>query len=617
MHTRPTARPPALEALEAREVPALTIAIDYSFDTSGFFTDTTRRAVLEQAAADLGSRIDTPLAAITPGGGNSWVESFFNPATGGNATVRNAAVAADTIVVYVGARNLSGSELGEGGPGTYSASGSSAWQSALRSRAPTGVTAWGGSISFDSGVNWFFGTSTAGIGRSQPDFYSVALHELGHVLGIGTSNRWFSQVSGNTFTGPNAEAVYGGPVPLASGGSHWRDGLTVGGQPASLDPTATAGARVSYSSLDYAALEDLGWSVDGTAAAPAATQANPRPWTGRWTSLAGARVVVLSGATAGTAQAFALNAAGELTAIGPAIVPFVSGTGAIRATVGDFNGDGTPDLAFGTGPGATAAVRVLNGRTGADLGGLTVALGGFDGGVYLAAGDLDGNGRDELVVSADAGGGTRVTVFQVARTLTAVADFIALDDPSFRGGSRVAVGDVNRDGSADLVVGAGIGGGPRVAVYGGLSVLAGAPSRLMPDFFALDPGLRSGVFVTAADLNGDGYADLAYGTGDTGGPRIRVVSGQVLTANPGQNAADLPAVADFFVLDPDDRNGLRVGARDLNGDGAAELVVGSGRKGVARVRVLSLADFTLPGGPTTPTSDPFGGIGTIDGVYVG
>lgn len=609
MHSRPRV---ALEALEAREVPAVNIVVDYSFDASGFFTDPTRRAVVEQAAADLGARLDTPLAAIDPVG-NSWTEFFTNPATGSSGRAANRSLAADTLVVYVGARELGGATVGEAGPGTYSASGSSAFQMLLRTRAPSGVTTWGGSVAFDSTTNWFFGTTTAGLGRTQTDFYSVAVHEIGHVLGIGTSARWRAQTTAaDTFVGPTAVALYGGPVPLTSDDAHWRDGISVNGQMASLDPTTTTGTRVVFSPLDFAALEDLGWTVgDGTAADPVTTQPTARPWAGTWTSLAGRQVVVLSGVTAGTARAFVTNDAGTLTAVGPTITPFVGGGGPVRTTVGDFNGDGTPDLAFATGPGATAAVRVLNGRTGTDLAGLTTVLDGFGGGVYLSAGDLDGDGRDELAVSADAGGGTRVTVYRVGRTLTAAADFIALDDAAFRGGSRVAVGDVDRDGTADLVVGAGIGGGPRVAVYDGPSVLAGAPARLVPDFFALDPSLRSGVFVTAADLDADGYADLAYGTGDTGGPRLRVVSGAVLVANPGLRADQLPAVADFFAFDENDRSGLRVAGRDLDGDGRAELVVASGAKAAPRVRVLSLADLGSP-----PTFDSFG-VTALDGVYVG
>ena len=264
-------------------------------------------------------------------------------------------------------------------------------------------------------------------------------------------------------------------------------------------------------------------------------------------------------------------------------------------------------------------MRIVNGATGADLVGPTTVLDGFGGGVFLAAGDVDRDGRAELTVSADAGGGTRVTLYRVGGgSLAAVTNFFAFGDSGFRGGSRVAMGDVNRDGAADLIVGAGLGGGPRVAVYDGDSLASGQPGRLVPDFFALDPALRSGVFVTAADLDGDGYADVIYSTGTTGGPRVRVVGGAVLTANPGTDAYYLPAVADFFALDPADRSGLRIAARDLNGDGKAELIVANGSTSNPQARLVTLADMTSPVGPTGPVFSPFAGAAlTADGVFVG
>ena len=162
MRTRLTA-----EQLEAREVPALTIQFDFSFDTSGFFTDPTRRAVLQQAANDLTARIDTSLAAVVPGGGNTWTLRFVNPTTGVTATVPNAAIAADALLVYVGGRDLPGTTVGVTASGTSSASGSAAWQSLLRNRAPTGSSSWGASVAFDSRSNWFFGSSAAGSGGAK------------------------------------------------------------------------------------------------------------------------------------------------------------------------------------------------------------------------------------------------------------------------------------------------------------------------------------------------------------------------------------------------------------------------------------------------------------------
>jgi hypothetical protein len=256
--------------------------------------------------------------------------------------------------------------------------------------------------------------------------------------------------------------------------------------------------------------------------------------------------------------------------------------------------------------------------SGADLVGPTTVLDGFGGGVFLAAGDVDRDGRAELAVSADAGGGTRVTLYKAdGHGLRTMADLIAFGDSGFRGGSRVALGDVNRDGAADLIVGAGVGGAPRVAVYDGGSLASGSPRSLVPDFFALDPTLRSGAFVTAADFEGDGYADVAYSTGNTGGPRVRIVSGSMLTANPGRDAFYLPATADFFAFDPNDRSGIRLAARDLNGDGQAELVATTGSTATAAVRVFTLAEMRSPTGPSAAFQFPLGTPATPDGIYVG
>jgi hypothetical protein len=264
---------------------AVIIKFDYTYD-GGFFTgaNVARQAILNAAGSFLGSSLTDNLSAITSIGRDKFTAIFDRPDDGVSTSLTNFGEAANTLTVFVGGRSLGGSTLGVGGFGGYDVSYiTPSFLTTVTQRGQTGPTQttttndvttlatdfapWGGQIAFNTLTNWYFDADpTTTESFSGNDFYSVALHEIGHLLGLGTADSWKDKISGSSFTGTNSVAAFGGNVPLAVDGAHWKDGTlstTLAGltQEVMMDPSLTTRTRKLATKLDFAALKDVGWQV--------------------------------------------------------------------------------------------------------------------------------------------------------------------------------------------------------------------------------------------------------------------------------------------------------------------------------------------------------------------
>lgn len=242
----------------------------------------------------------------------------------------------------------------------------------------------------------------------------------------------------------------------------------------------------------------------------------------------------------------------------------------------------------------------------------------FLGGANVAGCDF-GNGEEKIIAGAGIGGGPHVRIFNQDGIIE--NQFFAYN-PNFRGGAQVACADLDNDGEVEIITGAGFGGGPQVRIFS-------RKGKVLGQFFAYNENFRGGVNIAAGDIDGDGKAEIITGAGKGGGPQVRIFDNkgkalgqfwayekdyrggarialgniragtrdakkEIITAPGAGHASEIRVydnhgarLENFMAYGENFLGGVNVATADMDQDGLDDVITGAGPGGTPHVRVFN------------------------------
>jgi len=187
--------------------------------------------------------------------------------------------------------------------------------------------------------------------------------------------------------------------------------------------------------------------------------------------------------------------------------------GGVHVATADIDADGTDEIITSAGAGLSSDINIYS-RTGEKKGSFTVTAKDLDGGVTVAALDIDDDGEVEIITGT---GGGSLPLVQIFDTVGNKEQSWLAYPSFFRGGVNVATGDIDGDGQIEVITAAGVGGGPQVRVFN-------AEGNVERQFFAFENTFRGGATVGVAQLDADNSLEIVVGSGPGRVAEVRTFS---------------------------------------------------------------------------------------------
>lgn len=237
---------------------------------------------------------------------------------------------------------------------------------------------------------------------------------------------------------------------------------------------------------------------------------------------------------------------------------------------GDFSGTGAKDIVLAYNERNTSS-KVI--RYGQDLQ-IKKTFSGFSkspGGVAIAAGDLLGDSKDEIVLSQGAGMRNEIRVYSSEGSLQ--RRFFPYGG-NMTGGLTVAMCNVSGDEKKEIIVGTGRGALPRVLVFD-------AKGKQLWSFYAYPKSFRGGISVGCGDVIGDAESEIITAPLKGGGPHVRVFSKKGTE------------VTSFFSYGKGFRGGVSLSITDVDANGKSDIITVPASSGGPHVRIFSGSGVVL------------------------